>query len=610
MRVATALISLVTATCLAASLMLVSRAIVRDRFGELERTEAQLNVDRAVNAINDQAAHLGNTTADWATWDETYDFAVSGNPGYAPNNLSTAALQNLNADLFVVLGREGEVRLVRSSGMSDESQAALTEDIRAQLSLPEAAELEGYAVSAVIPSRHGPLIFAARPILTSQAVGPAQGVLVLARLLDTGNLSNLSSQIVLPLTIVALDEAGVGPFGGPLKLHQAFASQAISSDQLAALGAIVPRTGDPVLAVRIEMPRDEMNQAAIALRSISAAAILAAAVFSVVIFVTLEIFVVRRLKRLGKSLQAIGGGGDLSARVAVQGRDEVGQLATNVNEMLAGFEESEKNYRGLVSSQRELERKIEATQRLEGLAVLSGGIAHDFNNLLMAILGNAGLARLSVAGDSAAVEALAEIETAAERAADLTRHLMAYAGGGKLVVEEIELAALARDTAQLMRRVIRPGAELDIDLPERLPAIEGDATQLRQIVMNLIANASDSLPDDSGDSGRPRRIGVRAGVMQCDARYLAKALSAEGAAPGEYTFIEVRDTGSGISPEVRARMFEPFYSTKGPGRGLGLAAAIGIVKSHRGAFALESAAGHGTTIRVLFPTIGSAALAA
>ena len=616
LRIATALISLVTATCLAASLMLVSRTIVRQRFDQLEQAEAQRDVSRALNAINGEVSHLGNSTKDWASWDDTYEFAETGDSRYIANNLTQGALQTLGAELFMVVDQQGEVRLLRNSGMSAEAEQAAAASIRGQLALPDGAGLDRYETSGIIPSDAGPLIFAARPILTTHSLGPARGVLVRARRLDAANLSDLSNQIVLPLSLVPLADSGAGPFGLPLSRRQPFGTHEISSNTLAAFGTILPfgpaepGGAAPALAVRVDLPRDEANQGAIAVRSISAAAILAAAIFSLIFFVVLEFVVVRRLKRLGRSLKTIGSGGDLSARVAVQGRDEVAQLATNVNEMLAGFEASEKNYRSLIDGRRTLERKIEATQRLEGLAVLSGGIAHDFNNLLLAILGNAGFARLSVAPDSPAAEAIAEIETAAERAADLTRHLMAYAGGGKLVVEEIDLSLVARDTAQLMRRLLKPGAELSLNLPEVLPAIEGDATQLRQIVMNLIANASDSFPEASNPEASNRRITVRAGVMHCDARYLAAALSAEGAQPGEYAFVEVQDTGSGITSQVRARMFEPFYSTKGPGRGLGLAAAIGIVKSHRGALALDSVVGKGTTIRVLFPTVAAVTLAA
>jgi PAS domain S-box-containing protein len=246
----------------------------------------------------------------------------------------------------------------------------------------------------------------------------------------------------------------------------------------------------------------------------------------------------------------------------------------------------------------EFDRKLQETQRLEGLGLLAGGIAHDFNNLLMAMLGNASLARLHAAGNPQVTEALKEIELATQRASELTRQLLAYAGGGKLVVNLVDLSELVRETGELMRAAITKNATLVVDTPDGLPAVEADATQLRQVVLNLITNASDALGNGSG------RITVRTGATQRDAESLRGLLGGDRLQPGEYVFVEVTDTGSGMAPEVRDRIFDPFYSTKGPGRGLGLAAVLGILRSHGGGIEVLSAPGTGTTFRVFFPSTG------
>ncbi|MCZ7578263.1 MAG: ATP-binding protein [Dehalococcoidia bacterium] len=245
--------------------------------------------------------------------------------------------------------------------------------------------------------------------------------------------------------------------------------------------------------------------------------------------------------------------------------------------------------------ERTFERRMQEAQRLESLGLLAGGIAHDFNNILLAVAGNAAIAKLEVDSKSPAAESITEIETAAFRAADLTRQLLAYAGNGQLMIQQVDVADLVRDTVKLVRRVAGSFVVVDIDASDRPVFIEGDEVQLRQVVMNLVTNAFDALGD------RPGHMRVSSGARAFDAAELSLIRSGVITASGHYAFISVSDDGPGIPPDTINRVFEPFYSTKGPGRGLGLAAVIGIVNAHRGAIIVESNEDHGTTFTVLFP---------
>ena len=245
---------------------------------------------------------------------------------------------------------------------------------------------------------------------------------------------------------------------------------------------------------------------------------------------------------------------------------------------------------------RKVQVKLLHAQKLESLGVLSGGIAHDFNNLLVGILGNAGLALQDLPDDSPVGETLREIETAALRAADLTRQLLAYAGKGQFFIGPLNLSILVEEMANLLATAVAKNARLDFRFPEALPTIDADATQLRQVVMNLITNASEAIGTASGT------IGVRTGVMEADRGYLTDAHLGSGLRAGPYAYIEVQDDGHGMHPATQARIFDPFFTTKFTGRGLGLAAVLGIVRAHRGAIRVTSAPGRGTTIRALFPT--------
>ncbi|HVU16878.1 MAG TPA: PAS domain S-box protein [Candidatus Didemnitutus sp.] len=246
-------------------------------------------------------------------------------------------------------------------------------------------------------------------------------------------------------------------------------------------------------------------------------------------------------------------------------------------------------------ARQQIEKKLLETQKLESLGVLAGGIAHDFNNLLTGILGNAGLARLERPPGTPGYDHLEQIERAAKRAAELCKQMLAYSGKGTFVIQKVDLNALLEETTQLLQISVSKRASLRFNLMRPLPVVQADATQLRQVVMNLVINASEALDE------RPGAITLATGVVQADAAYLAEADFSGTLFPGYYVFLEVGDNGIGMEPAVARRIFEPFFTTKFTGRGLGLAAVQGIVRGHQGAIRVISEPGKGTTFRVLLP---------
>ncbi len=242
-----------------------------------------------------------------------------------------------------------------------------------------------------------------------------------------------------------------------------------------------------------------------------------------------------------------------------------------------------------------LEIQMQQAQKLESLGVLAGGIAHDFNNLLMAVLGNADLALGEIPADSPAVDTIKEIVRGSRRAAELCKQMLAYSGKSRFVVEPIDLSGIVREMTHMLEVAVSKKALLRYRFVDDLPAVEADATQLRQVIMNLILNASEAIGDKSGV------ISVTTGIAECDAQYLRACFLGDNLAPGAYVYLEVADTGCGMDRTTLSRVFEPFYTTKFTGRGLGLTAVFGIVRGHRGAIRVESEPGRGTVFRVLFP---------
>jgi PAS domain S-box-containing protein len=242
-----------------------------------------------------------------------------------------------------------------------------------------------------------------------------------------------------------------------------------------------------------------------------------------------------------------------------------------------------------------LERRVLQSQRLESLGLLASTIGHDFNNLLTGIMGNVGVARRQLPPDSPAGPSLDTVEHAAHRAGELAAQLLDFAGNGRRRTERIDLSDLVLDVLRIAQASLAGKGDVRVDVAAGLPPVEIDAMQVRRLVMNLVTNAADAL------DGRGGEIRVATGLVDADADVLASQTIAGGALPGPYAFIEVADTGKGMDQRTLDRIFEPAFTTKATGRGLGLATAPGIIKTHRGALKVESAPGRGTTFRLLLP---------
>ncbi len=241
-----------------------------------------------------------------------------------------------------------------------------------------------------------------------------------------------------------------------------------------------------------------------------------------------------------------------------------------------------------------LQESLQRSQKLESIGLLAGGVAHDFNNLLTGILGNASLA---LDGAPPEIDAyLRNVVQASERAADLARQLLAYAGKGQFVAGPTDIKELVRDLIPLVQAGIPRKAEVRLDFDADVPPIEGDAAQLPQALMNLMINGAEALEEAAGT------VRVRLRSMHLEADDIRRRFfSTEPVQSGPYVSIEVSDTGSGMDEATQSKIFDPFFTTKFLGRGLGLAAALGIVRQHRGGIRVESIVGRGTTFEVVFP---------
>jgi len=245
-----------------------------------------------------------------------------------------------------------------------------------------------------------------------------------------------------------------------------------------------------------------------------------------------------------------------------------------------------------------IQRQVEHTQRLESLGVLAGGIAHDFNNILTAIMGNAAIAERKYMSNPALVKSyLGKIVQSSEKAALLCKQMLAYSGKGQFIIKPIDLSTMVNEVTALLEVSINQGVVIRYQLADALPLIEADESQLQQVIMNLVINASDAIADKNGV------ISISTGVIHADASYFSDGAVEVGAdlPDGRYVFLEVTDSGCGMEDAVLAKLFEPFFTTKFTGRGLGMSAVLGIVRGHHGSIKVYSETGKGTTFTLLFP---------
>jgi PAS domain S-box-containing protein len=687
---------LIIASLLAFQLLafcLTSRAFFLQNFARLEEQFALRNTERALVFLESQEQNLVAIARDWAAWDDTYYFVQEPTEDYIKSNLVDETFEGLGINLMLFINTSGELVFGKAYDLEAHKEVPLPKGWEEHFHpgsplLHHTDPKDGKVGLISLPQ--GPMLIVSYPIVTSKEEGPIMGTFVMGYYLTQAHAEKLSEVVRSPVSFLPPHAPQV-----PARLAKGekFALRVVDSRTLEAFALLEDFYGQPALILKVTMPRELYPRSQAAFFLFSLQNLFLGLVFGAVILLFLRQHLLSRLTRLSESLEAIARSGDISARVAVEGRDELAEVGVRVNELLSSLEasrkaleESERWHRLLINSitdglwvvDRELKlqqanepgagflgrkaeeisgksmqelleepafsdfreafsrtlergtvqtlsipagektlelrlypipdgalcivrditelRRMESfyirAQRMEAAGSLALAIAHDFNNFLTPILASTELILSGSVSPQESLALLEEVRKACEKASALVRQLLLFGRREPLAPETLNLNSVIMDMRSLISRTLGEGVELILELSPDLYPIKANRSHLEQILMNLVMNARDAMPE-----------GGKLWIKTENVRITEEALAHPEAYPGEFVRLVVKDTGIGMSPEVKERIFEPFFTTKEPkgGTGLGLSVVYSIVKQNRGWIEVESKLGEGTSFSLYFP---------
>lgn len=554
---------------------------------DLETRLATLNAGRAVDALDASFTSLANTNISYAYWDETYAFALNGDPTYPEVNQNSEAFIAEERDLVAVVARDGALRLLKAvdsrSGLLAEPPALpLTSDS------PLITQGDDDERSGMLLFAGRPLWLVSSPILKSDATGPSAGTLIMGRWLDEAQLEQLSATVSLPIEIAPYGDPRIpAEVGNALLASPAIEPivvRPLDDSRIAGYALIRDLYDQPALVLRIVEPRQIYAQGQTNALLMAAALLIAGLVVGGAIMVLLEQVLLSRIARLSAEVSAVGQSGDGAGRVTVDQNDELTRLASDINAMLATLEQVQQQRQATADEQLRLQAQLLQVRR----QVLSQ-VTHELRTPLTPIKGFADLMLRSPSEiDPDTRMMLGLIRNNAERMSVLIDDLMelgkADSGQLRLKLAEVRLDAIIGEAIDVLRPSIeQKQLRLTLELADQLPAVEADAPRLSQVFVNLISNAVKY---------------THAGG------WLAVRAAADSA---ESVAISVQDSGVGMSAEQLQQLFTPFFRaqselhTSSNGTGLGLIIARSLVELHQGTLDVTSVPGIGSTFTVRLP---------
>ncbi len=587
---------------LAVLLLVGAGWVFRRSYAALEMQSADERASRVQRALAVEVDTLERSARDYAEWNDTYDFITDSGRPYLANNMIESVFTNLRLQAFLLFDPAGNLHAGRTfrgeAGVSRDG----VEELAGALRAVARRSASGQTTKGIIRLPGRLVLFACLPVMHDNGAGPPNGALAFARDLDEEVVARLGRLVNMDLELRPPGPADAPAPANPASVSpEAFRTVAQSGSTMVIDTAMECYDGRDAGSIRIIFPRAIHQQAIRAGAIFVAVVVIMVVVAGVLIGWLLRTRVIARLVKLQAGVQQVEASANLEARLPVEGKDEIAELALGINRMLSAFARSESQRRDALRQRELIDAQLQQAQKMEAIGTLAGGLAHDFNNLLMAIMGSVGLLRhLTPVGDPAR-EHLARIEKASRHAADIVRQMLTFSRRESSTPGNVHLGEITGEALTLLRA----GVPRSIEFQYRNEAVDdlvnADPTQLHQVLYNLATNASHAMAAGKG----LLTVTIAEVTLPDPSRAETAAMP-----PGGYLCLTMADTGCGIAPENLGRIFEPFFTTKpvGVGTGLGLSVVHGIIAAHRGSIGVESTVGQGTRFFIWLPkAIGPAA---
>jgi PAS domain S-box-containing protein len=694
--------------CLVVGLFSLTRSVILRGFSKVEDDFARQNLDRASSALSNELENLEHATDQYADRDFTYNALRGNHPERVATEFTGPAFEQLRVNFVVVLDTSGRKVFASGFNLAGMEAAPPPPDLDRHLRFGSPFLIHnGTAddVKGLLMLASGPVLVDSGPILTSNANGPAAGILLMGRFLDSDETARLGEMTHVSIEIDRLDSSASRADSGavgPVSPGTSTFLQPYSNDSLAASEILPDVYGKPAGVLRILLPRTIYQQGETSSLQFLLLLIAAGFAFGAIILYLIERVVLSRMADLSDNITRVGTSGNLAARVPVSGRDEVAYLGTAVNGMLEDLERVEKarheertrlgvliekmptviwttdadlrftyhtgaaleaiglrpedalgktlfqyfgtedpNFPAIaahrkalaggtlsfelewqkrsfdcyvqplrgprgdligvigvaldVTDRKHLTDQLRQSQKMQAIGELAGGVAHDFNNLLMVVKGHAQLLLDRMPKEPSLHHSVQQMEKAADRAASLTRQLLAFSRKQVLQPRVLDMNDVVTSMIKMFSRVIGENIEMAFVPGAKLGRTKADPGQIEQVLLNLVVNARDAMPNGG-------RLTIETSNVQLDRSYAAGHVAIE---PGPYIMLTVTDTGCGMDAETQSRIFEPFFTTKesGKGTGLGLATVYGVVKQSGGYIWVYSEVGCGSTFKIYLPEV-------
>ena len=605
----------ITITGLLIILYFISQITLVRGFTELEEQHTRQNVERALSALSNDLLTLDAIVGDWASWDDTYDFIEDANDEYIESNLIDGTFTELRLNLMLFINSSGQIVFGKAFDLYNEEEITIPQSLSEYLSADDLLLHHPNTesnISGIILLPEDPMLIASQPILTSEDEGPVRGTLIMGRYLDANEIEWLAEQTHLSLTVQRYDYSPMPPdFQAAipsLSEEAPILIQPLDKQSIAGYALLKDIYEKPILLLRVDIPRDIYTQGQASVSYFILSLLAAGLVLGAAIMLLADRQVLSRLAHLSQSVTSIGTSGDLLARVSMTGKDELSNLGSTINGMLAALEEArhmlqEKNEQldaqneelqsqteELLTQQQELIEKTGEVERANRLkSEFLANMSHGLRTPLNVIIGFSELMRDEVPGkiNDEQRQCLSDILTSSRHLLNLINEVLdlskVESGTTKLNLTNLSLTEVIESLTRTMLPVLAPRQHsLDVEVEEGLPLVHADKAKVNEVLLNLLSNATKFTPD----GGR---------------------LKIEAVREDNWCQVSVIDNGIGIKKEDQERIFEPFYqldnslTRERTGTGLGLALVKQIIEKHGGQIWVESEYGRGSRFTFTLP---------